>query len=578
MKKNIFFPLYLLSIAPDTCCSDLTIPEGVLLNSGLSPAFVAKFALFIAILILWTTIIGKLLNVIMHIPIIAGQIIAGIILGPSTLNIKSISFFSEPFIVFDKATGLLYSLVSSDLFILFVLLLSAAFTVPYLLWLAGHETNIQDIVKVGFTAVSAGFLGATVPILFIILIYLFFGFDLTFIQSMGLGIIFSATSVSIPIAMLFSRNKMHLQSSKATLGAAVIDDIFAVILLAIFFIFLQSGVLGITKDIIIPEHTSGIASAITYIVFAFAILCLVGYFIIPRVIFWLKNKKLVHFIPTLANGFMFLYFAFSELFGGLAGITGSYFAGLFHGMGDKRHTAEKTISPFVNAVLLPLFLGSIGLQLDVSILTWSHMSIVTLLLVAAILSKLGGCFIATSLSNIFGKRNQNKWRAVDSYLFGSSMVARGEVGIVLATILNGSRAITSEQYVISVLVIILTTIVSPIMLASGFNWFERLECSKKTKVKDIAVKLGLFDSIGTVQMFNIIVGIINASPLFKESTISFSEGQKIADLEAHNVKIILSPSGIIFEGNGREIKNILAMVKQAILTDLEVVDVLSTKN
>lgn len=60
-------------------------------------------------------------------------------------------------------------------------------------------------------------------------------------------------------------------------------------------------------------------------------------------------------IASFANGIMLIYFAGAELIGGLAGITGAYFAGLFHRLGDHRHQAEKSISPFVNAVLLPLF-------------------------------------------------------------------------------------------------------------------------------------------------------------------------------------------------------------------------------
>ena len=142
----------------------LAIPQGVLIASGLSAPFVAKFALFVALLLLWTVAFGKVLKVLLHCPTIAGQIIGGILLGPSFINIAGAKLFVEPLTVIDNATGVLYSLASSDLFIFFILLISSALTVSYLMWIAGHETDIRDIIKVGVTAISAGFLGALLPI------------------------------------------------------------------------------------------------------------------------------------------------------------------------------------------------------------------------------------------------------------------------------------------------------------------------------------------------------------------------------------------------------------------------------
>ncbi|MFC1841553.1 cation:proton antiporter [Candidatus Dependentiae bacterium] len=578
MKNYIFFlfAFFLIKISFLFGKADgLTIPEGALVGSGLDPIFVAKFAFFLALLILWTTLVGKILKMMFNIPVIAGQIIAGIFLGPSFFDIKSLSIFADPFIAFDRVTGALYSVASSDLFIIFILLLSAAFTVPYLLWIAGHETDIKDILKVGFTALTAGVLGAVVPILLITgLAYYILGnfFDLT--QSVGLGLVFAATSVSIPLAMLFSRNKMHLRSSKATLGAAIIDDILAVILLSVFFILVQGCILPVSGGLQLHHHSycTSIINSMLAMVAAFIAIFTVGYYLIPPVVRLLKHKSQTHLISSVANGIMFLYFAFSELVGGLAGITGAYFAGLFHRMGDKRHAAEKVISPFVNAILLPIFLGSIGLQVDISLLTVNQWFVVFALLLVAVASKLLACYLATFLSNLYRHKSRYKWRAVDSYLFGSSMVARGEVGLVISTILIGARIITPQQYVICVVVIVLTTIASPIMLSVGFYWLDRLEAKKRVKYKDVTVNLGMFDVIGTYQMFNIIIGRLEKSDMFQNSTITFSEGRRIANLEEHNIKIVYSPDeGVIFKGNESKIKKLLKLVKKSILSDLKTI-------
>lgn len=542
----------------------LSIPQG-----GLNAEFIAKFTLFIAVLLLWTVGWGKLLKHIFYLPVIAGQIIAGILLGPSGINITAISFFAEPVEVFDRVTGTLCTLASSDLFLFFVLLLSSSFTVGYLLWIAGHETNIKDLLKVGFSVSTAGILGALIPIGMTVLVaYWFLGPDFNLLRSTGLGLIFAATSVSIPVAMLFVQHKMHLRSSKAMLGAAIIDDIFAVLLLSFFFIAIDMGAFGSTVGMITTGHHAGLVKALVYLLLTFGIIVIAGYYGIRPFIVWLHHKKLTHLVSPVAHGIMFLYFALAELLGGLAGITGAYFAGFFHRMGDTRHHAEKTISPFVNSVLLPLFLCSIGLQVDITLLTPSQWIIVVVLLFVAIFSKLIGCFMATYLSNwIYQKKKKgNGWSLLESYLFGASMVARGEVGLVVATVLNGARIITPQQYIIAVIVIVLTTIATPIMLSIGFSYQESRHV---VELAPVSLNLGLFDVIGTTHLFNIILGHIESSMEFK-TTVHFSEGRKIVTIRDYDVKIILCPDvGILFEGNKDHVNTILNMVRDEVEKELE---------
>jgi len=562
-----------LCTAASVCAREaaLTIPDGALISSGLSPLFVAKCSLFLAVLLLWTTFIGKLLKLTLRLPVIAGQIVAGILLGPSLLDVKNMKVFAGQVVAFDWATVTKYTLSSSDMFVLFVLLLSAVLTVPYLLWIAGHETDIKDILKVGVTAVSAGILGAVVPVvLTFVIVYYFLGGTFTLVQSLGLGLVLSATSVSIPVAMFFAQNKMHLKTSKATLGAAIIDDIIAVIALSIFFICLQGGTFGVVEGIDVGHHAGGIVQAIVYMIVSFAVIFCTGYFIIPPAIRLLRKYQLSHLIAPTANGIMFLYFAFAELVGRLSGITGAYFAGLFHRMGDKRHQAEKVISPFVNAVLLPIFLGSIGLQVDVTILSFMQWKVVTLLLCIAIVSKLVGCFTAIWVSNLTRWRGKKGgWTVLEGFIFGSSMVARGEVGLVIATILHGSWVLAHDVYIMAVVVIVLTTIASPIMLSIGFSVLD-LRLKVRKKPGEYILNIGLFRAIGSTQMFNIIMGRIEALPAFKSTSIQFSEGRKIINIEGHGVKVILCPDeGILFEGNKKKIEQILRAVKSSVTNELE---------
>lgn len=541
-----------------------SIPEGVLMSGGLSTAFVAKFTLFLGFLLSWTILIGRVLKHLFRIPVIAGQIVGGILIGPSCLNILGWKMFSDPMKVYD-AFGNLFCLASSDLYLFFIVLCSSALTVTYLLWIAGHETEVRDIFHVGVTATTAGLLGAILPILMTVAAAYYCLQGYSIVQAVGIGLIFSATSVSIPVTMLVSMKKMHLKSSKATLGAAIIDDVFSVILLSMFFIAVQAGTFG---SVCSMKHGVGhgcsIGESLVYMMISFAGIFLTGYFIIPPIIKWLKSHQSSFLLASFAHAAMLFYFSFAELIGGLAGITGAFFAGLFHRLGDTRHQAEKSIAPYVQSFLLPIFLGSIGLQLDISVLTYGQWGIVALLLIVAIISKLLACYAATGMSNLAGKRSTDRWSLHEGYLFGSSMVARGEVGLVISTILRGSQLITPEQYIIAVVVIVLTTIVTPLMLAIGFSHGDSQEESV-----DYSLQMGSFGVIGTQQMFNIILGQIAALGDYN-SAVEISDGKKVATLECKSVKLFYDPTeGIIFRGNRKKIDEIVARVKKALYDELE---------
>lgn len=549
--------LYTWSMAAEV---PLTIPRSVLISSGLDTVFVAYCALFVACILLWATAIGRLLSTYARLPSIAGQIIGGIILGPSCLNIGGWRLFSQPVYFTDHISGTAYALASADVYIFFIVLLSSVFTVSYLLWIAGHETDVRDIIKVGKAAVSAGFLGAVLPIIFAWLV-LAYGVANFFspMQSLCIGLILAATSVTIPVAMLVSKNMMHLRSSKATLGAAIIDDILAVIFLSAFFIAVQSGMLGDSVNALHNAHTVSLWQAITYMLGSFVVIFAVGYYCIPPIITWLSTKNRAHLVPAVANGIMLVYFAFAELVGGLAGITGAYFAGISHRHGDHDHHAEKIISPFVHTILLPLFLGSIGLQIDISSLPLWQWAVVGLIFIIAVCSKMLACYLALWLSNWGVRESASRWTMLDGFLFGSSMIARGEVGLVVSTILYGSGLLNQDHYIIAIVVIVLTTIAAPIFLAFGLSALKKRALDEQ--MHEFSITIGPFKHIGTTAMFDIIVAHIHDNQT--HMTVSFSQERKIVSLEGEKVKIILRPQeGIVFEGDRGMIRDVLQGVHQ----------------
>lgn len=541
-----------------------TISIPLINDAGIGAEFTAKFALFLAILLLTTIVVGKLLKFLFKLPVVAGQIIGGVILGPSLIHIQRMSIFDESIKFIDTTRQYMCNIAYADFFLFFVLLISSAITVSYLLWLAGHETDVREMAKVGMESTLAGILAAIIPIILISgTIYLFFGKYYSFASSIGQGVIFAATSVSIPIAVLVSYGKMSLRPSKATIGAAIIDDILAIILFSVFMILLQGGALGQTYCSSGQGGCGNISYALLRMFIAFLLMFVIGKIIIEPINKWFSRNRMSHLIPPFAFVMMLSYFSLSELIGGLAGITGAYFAGLFHRKGDKKHKAVRAMSPFVSTILLPLFLGSVGMQVDIRILRPTHWITVFVLLFVAVISKLIGCHLSTTFSNLFIKDKSKKWTFWESYLFGSSMVARGEVALVIATILNSTHLMSTKQYVICVAVIILTAIASPIMLLIGF---KKLEKGEQKAV--FALTIGPFENISTRHLFDVITSYVEKTEQARP-IIALSEGRKILTL-SKNTKIILKPErGIILKGNENKIKNILKNIKSSLTKDIE---------
>lgn len=434
------------------------VTPGVVFSLSLDAHFVALCGLFVALVLLGAVLAGKLLYTLFKIPQVAGQIIGGIILGPTCINSADLQLFQQTVLVLDPVTAVEYGFSVSDLALFFVSVVTALLGVPYLLWLAGHETEVKNILRSGFTAVCAGILGALIPIGLIAVILQWYAWSWT--QAVGMGMVFSATSVSISVAMLLAYRAMHTRAAQVTLGAAVVDDIFAVILLSLFVISVSGADSG--------QHHS-VAHSLLSVGFVLAVMVGVGYVLVRPLVHLISEKKPL-FLPTVATVVMLAYFAVAELVGHLAGITGAYFAGLFHRMGDHKHLAEKALAPFVQAILLPIFLGSIGFQVDMRLLGAHDWLLVFILLGASIVAKFAGCFIAMGISNLiagFGSRSH--WTLHEAYLFSAAMVARGEVGLVVATLLFGEHIFGHQQYVIAVVVIVLTTIATPLLLAPALR-------------------------------------------------------------------------------------------------------------
>lgn len=351
-------------------------------------------------------------------PGVIGEVVAGAIVGPALLGFvhesQILDFISE---------------------------LGAIF----LLFLVGLETRLEDILGVGKEAFFVGFLGVIVP--FVAgwgISFYFVGY--TQVTSLFVGTALVATSVGITARVLQELQVLSEKYSRIILGAAVIDDVLGLIVLAIV-----SGVAA-TGSFVVGEVTKLIVLSILFVAAAAALVPVMN----RTKMDWLPFSTPLEFAIVAGVGLA----ALSAVIG-LAPIVGAFFAGMLlaefqHEKDDVEleHPIEGTA-----ALLTPIFFAVIGLKLDLAILVEPEVLLLggSLTLVAIVGKLVGGL---GALSQGFRKAS----------VVGMGMVPRGEVGLIVAAIGLSSGAVEGTQYAVVLFVVIATTIIAPVLMRPLIRW------------------------------------------------------------------------------------------------------------
>lgn len=379
------------------------------------------FLLVIAIILLSTKVFG-LLSEKVHMPQVVGALTVGIILGPGCLNVLQQTDF---------------------------LMKSAEIGVILLMFQAGLDTDLEELKKTGKASFIIALIGVIVPFLGGTAVYLLFfqTSDITHIdllKSCFMGVILTATSVSISVETLKEMGKLKGKVGTSILGAAIIDDILGIIVLTV--------ITGITS----PKQ-SGVALVFIKIVL---------FFVFVGICALVIQKTLKHFpniYPTgkrrtaLYSAAFCLVMAYcSEVLFGVADITGAYFAGLILcNSGEIRDYVVRRISITCYMFFTPIFFASIGMKTVFSGMTSALLLYSVVLLIVAILSKVIGCGLGAKLC---GYTNQ------EALSVGIGMVSRGEVALIVAQ--KGSQAglISEDMFPAVIFVVIITVLLTPILL------------------------------------------------------------------------------------------------------------------
>jgi len=396
--------------------------------------------------------LGGLLSKRLGQPGVLGELLVGVLLGPTLINFFHLDWFT------DEHLGE-------------QILHLAELGVIFLMFLAGLEIELDEMVKTGRAAALAGLLGVLVPMGLGMGAALWFGYSVN--EALFLGIVLSATSVSISAQTLMELKVLRRREGLTLLGAAVFDDVLVILILSIF-LALGGGTAGAggTGNVLLV-----LARMAGYLVVAGAL----GFLVIPRLLRVVSRWPIAQGLVSFSIVAVLLFSWAAEVLGGIAAITGAFLVGLAFARSPLRQEIEHNFSALTYGFLVPLFFVSIGLQADAREVLgpglWFGVLLIglqadarevlgpglwfgVLLVVIAIVSKIVG----SGLGAVWGGLKRG-----EAVRLGIGMVSRGEVGLIVASVGLETGLINTVIFAEIVLVVLVTTLVTPLMLRWAYN-------------------------------------------------------------------------------------------------------------
>jgi len=372
------------------------------------------FLLQLAVILFFTKVAAFLVKKI-SLPSVLGEVLAGIVLGPSILGFIH------------------YSEVLSHM---------AEIGVILLMFIAGLETDLNELKECGNISILTALGGVVVPFAGGSAVAYFFGAGLD--ESMFIGAILTATSVSITVQTLYEMKKLKSIEGLTILGAAVLDDILGIMILTLI---------------------AGMAIGETSIMYL--LIKITAFFFFCWLIYrWGLIKKMAKIITRLRLQEELLTFALIVIFAiayvsekaGVAAIIGSYITGIMFGQTPYKEKVLKRVQPFSISLFIPIFFANIGIRAELE--NFSATIGFTLAIIGvAILSKILGCGLGARITGM---------DLVASLRVGIGMIPRAEVALIVASMGLKNGVISSPTFSSAVAMVLITTIITPIMLKYSF--------------------------------------------------------------------------------------------------------------
>ena len=362
-------------------------------------------------------------------PAVMGELIIGLVLGPSVLGLFETAYFANAH-------------VSDTLRIL------GELGVIFLMFTAGLEVQVDDFKRAGRPALLAGALGVAGPIALGIPTAMVFGYNLA--DSTFIGIVLAATSVSISAQTLMELKHLRSREGITLLGAAVVDDVLAIIALSAFIALVAN------------PGSSG-ALDLVWIIGRMLAFFVVSFFVgrlLPRLVAW-GDRLPVSEGAMGVTIIVVLAFAWaSETVGGVAAITGAFIAGVALGRSHLHRQIADDVRTLAYSFFVPIFLVNIGLSADFRELSPADFGLAVSVCVVAIASKVLASGLGAKLGGM-------PW--LEAWRVGIGMISRGEVGLIIAGVGVTSGFVDDNVFAVTVVMVIVTTLVTPLLLRLAFR-------------------------------------------------------------------------------------------------------------
>ncbi|MGD2048762.1 MAG: cation:proton antiporter, partial [Chloroflexota bacterium] len=329
-------------------------------------------------------------------PSVLGELLVGLILGPTILNMLfSWPIFHEPELLEEALT------------------LMAELGVIMLMFLAGLELHLSELLSSGKVSALSGILGVLVPLGLGYGTAILFGVEST--EALFMALTLSATSVSISAQTLMELGVLRTRVGLGLLGSAVFDDILVILLLSTSFVFISgSG----------SEGLGGLAATLLGMVAYLAVAVLIGLLLLPRFVIWVERLPISQGTIAFALIVTLLFAWAAEVIGSMAAITGAFLVGLFLARTPFKDRIEQGVSTMAYGFFVPIFFVNIGLSVNMRAVGDNAMLFAVIITVVAVLSKI----IGSGLGALIGGFNRR-----ESLQLGIGMISRGEVGLIVAS-------------------------------------------------------------------------------------------------------------------------------------------------
>ena len=385
----------------------------------------------VGILLAAAKLMGELFSRV-KLPIVLGELLAGMIIGPFALG----AFLVYP----DTGESILQ--IGPEIRTL------GEIGAIVILFMAGLEMSPKEFLRGGKAAFTVGGLGVVVPFFAGLLIFQAFGYDA--LQAMMIATALTATSIAISIQVLKEFNKIKTPEARLIIAAAVVDDILAIAVLSVVTSF---GGAEAVDNIDLLDVTFTILKVLGF----FGIMLVAAVFIIPRIItprIW----KATGSVEGIATASFFGAAAIAGLIG-LSPIIGAFAVGMALSTTKVFEKIENFISR-IGLIFAPLFFAIIGAQVDFRTVNLEVLILSGVVIAIAISTKLFGCGLPAIL---FLKDKAAGMRV------GIGMISRGEVGLIVAGVGLSSGVLTGDVYTTIVLMVAVTTIITPIWLKMDYR-------------------------------------------------------------------------------------------------------------